>query len=239
MPRTGLPSFSDAVNLRFGDTALLFGAPWFLVLYPIYILTCLGLSFAALLRPAPVATHQGLAARSRARPWLLAANMLLVIVALLVTAIMAWVARTPGPAATNDLFARTLPLQSGSIPTADSARRLALGIAWADLVISALLTGVICCMGYALVQYEVFSGRALPRRALRRHWREALLLAAGYGIVVGATLAAGWRPVYSLLLTALLMTIFFALLGWRPLPPRLPLCAGCSPLLSARTWSKS
>lgn len=68
-----------------------------------------------------------------------------------------------------------------------------------------------------LVQYEVFSGRVLPRHALRRHWRAAWLLAAGYSIAVGAALAADWKPVYSLLLTALLMTIFFALLGWRTL----------------------
>jgi signal transduction histidine kinase len=211
----GLPSFSDAVSLRFVGAATIFGAPWFLVLYPVYILACLALSFDALLRPAPAPTRQGASARSRARPWLLTANSLMMVVATLVAAIMVWVARTPGPAPTNELFSRQLPaLQSWTAGT-DSARRLALGIAWIDLLVSALLVGVIFCISYALVQYEVFSGRVLPRRALRRHWREAWLLAAGYGVVVGAALAAGWRPVYSLLLTALLMTLFFALLGWR------------------------
>ena len=176
------------------------------------------MSGTQLRRPAAAracADAPGAAARSRARPWLLTANTLLVIVAVLVAAIMLWVARTPGPAAANELLSRAAPVQAWWTGHADSARRLALGIAWADLAISALLAGVIFCMGFALVQYEVFSGRVLPRRALRRHWREALLLAAGYGVVVGATLAAGWRPVYSLLLTALLMTLFFALLGWR------------------------
>ncbi len=211
----GLPSFLDAVNLRFGATATLFGAPWFLVLYPAYILVCVALSFDALLRPAPAPSKQSTAARRRARPWLLTANALLVVVGGLVALLLIWVARTPSPAAANELFSRTpFPLDPWTATT-DDARRLALAIAWTDLLVSALLAAVIFCMSYALVRYEVFSGRALPRRALRRHWRAALLLAVGYGVVVGATLAAGWRPVYSLLLTALLMTLFFALLGWR------------------------
>lgn len=217
----GLPSFLDAVNLRFGETATLFGAPWFLVLYPLYILACLGLVYAALGRMPPATTPQRAAARERARPWLLAANTVLVVVALLVATIMAWVARTAGPDPSlsgGARFGRHLPpmVEVWTAGT-DSVGRLALGIAWADLVISAALAGVIFCIGFALVQYEIFSGRPLPRRALRRQWHEALLLAAGYGIVVGAALAAGLRPVYSLLLTALLMTLFFALLGWRTL----------------------
>ncbi len=213
----GLPSFVDTVNLRFEGTLTFWGAPWFLVLYPLYMLVALALCFDALLRPAPAPTRYGAAGRSRARPWLLAANALLVLAGALVTAIMLWVARTPGPTATNELFRSALPSLAGWTADADAARRLALAITWADLLVSALLTGVIVCTSYALIQYEVFSGRVLPRHALRRHWREAWLLAAGYGIVVGAALAAGWRPVYSLLLTALLMTFFFALLGWRTL----------------------
>jgi signal transduction histidine kinase len=215
----GLPSFLDAVNLRFGESATLFGAPWFLVLYPLYILACLGLVYTALWRMPPATTPQRAAARERARPWLLVANTLLVVVALLVAAVMAWVARTADPLPSSGggaPFDRDLPAVAEVWTAgADSIGRLALGIAWADLAISAVLAGVIFCVGYALVQYEIFSGRPLPRRALRRQWHEALLLAAGYGVVVGATLAAGWRPVYSLLLTALLMTLFFALLGWR------------------------
>ena len=211
----GIPSFLDAVNLRFQRTLTFWGAPWFLVLYPLYMLVSLALCFDALLRPAPAPTHYGAAGRSRARPWLLAANSLLVLAGALVTAIMLWVARTPGPTATNELFRSALPSLAGWTANADGARRLALAITWTDLLVSALLSGVIFCISYALVQYEVFSGRVLPRHALRRHWREAWLLAAGYGFVVGAALAAGWRPVYRLLLTALLMTLFFALLGWR------------------------
>ncbi len=211
----GLPTFADAVTLRFDRTTTFMGAPWFLVLYPVYILACLGLVFDALLRPAPAPTRQSATARSRARPWLLAANTLLLLVGALVALIMAWVARTPAPAAAADLFGAALSSLDMWAIDPDSTHSLALGIAWTDLLVSALLAGVVGCISYALVQYEVFSGRTLPRRALRQHWRAAWLLAAGYGIGVGAALAAGWRPVYSLLLTALLMTLFFALLGWR------------------------
>lgn len=211
------PSFLDAVNLRFGGAVSFWGVPWFLVLYPLYMLAALALSFDVLLRPPSAPTRYSASALSRARPWLLAANTLLLAVGTLVTAIMLWVARTPGPTATNELFRDALPLLAVWTADADAARRLALAITWTDLLVSALLSGVIFCISYALVQYEVFSGRVLPRHALRRHWREAWLLGIGYGITVGAALAAGWRPVYSLLLTALLMTIFFALLGWRTL----------------------
>ena len=92
---------------------------------------------------------------------------------------------------------------------------LAYGAAWFDLAISGLIVGVNILIGQALVHYEVFSGRVLPRRELRRQWRNGLVLAAGYAIVVGAALAVGLLPIYSLLLTALLMMLFYALLGWR------------------------
>ena len=42
-----------------------------------------------------------------------------------------------------------------------------------------------------------------------------MALAAGYGVLLGGALAFGLDPVYAVLLTALLMTMFFALLGWR------------------------
>jgi signal transduction histidine kinase len=66
-----------------------------------------------------------------------------------------------------------------------------------------------------VVAYEVFTGKTLPRHGLRRYWRNAMILAAGYGVVVGLILTIQLRPIYSLLLTALLMTVFYALLSWR------------------------
>jgi signal transduction histidine kinase len=89
------------------------------------------------------------------------------------------------------------------------------GAAWFDLAISMLLAAAIVMIGQALVQYEIFSGRTLPRRELRRQWSYALVLAGGYGLIVGGSLAYGLRPIYALLLSAILMVAVFALAGWR------------------------
>ena len=56
-------------------------------------------------------------------------------------------------------------------------------------------------VGQAIVAYEIFTGKTLPRRGSRRQWGRALLLAP--------------VPVTVILLATLLMTVFFALLGWR------------------------
>ncbi|MCA9872323.1 MAG: hypothetical protein KC441_01675, partial [Anaerolineales bacterium] len=45
-------------------------------------------------------------------------------------------------------------------------------------------------------------------------WRSAIILAAGYSLVVGAAFAIQLRYIYILLLTAVLMTLFFALFAW-------------------------
>ena len=84
-----------------------------------------------------------------------------------------------------------------------------------DLVISLLIAGVTVSLGQAITAYELFTGKALPRQGLARQWKRALVLAAGYGVVMGGALVWGLRPVYAALLTALLMTAFFALLSWR------------------------
>ena len=46
------------------------------------------------------------------------------------------------------------------------------------------------------------------------------MLAAGYGIAIGGTIAIQLRPLYSLLLTAMLMTFFFAMVSWRTFTER-------------------
>jgi hypothetical protein len=81
-----------------------------------------------------------------------------------------------------------------------------------DLLVSSLLAVTIVVLGRAVVAYEIFTGKTLPRRGLWRQWALAVLLSAGYGLVVGWALTAGLRPVYGVLLSAVMMTLFFALL---------------------------
>ena len=88
-------------------------------------------------------------------------------------------------------------------------------IAAFDLVIALLIAMVAFLLGQAMTRYELFMGKSLPRRELARHWKQAIALAAGYGVLLGGALVWGLEPVYAVLLTAGLMTVFFVLLGWR------------------------
>jgi signal transduction histidine kinase len=84
-----------------------------------------------------------------------------------------------------------------------------------DLVIAALIAVAILLVGQAIVSYEVFTGKSLPRRGLLRYWARLIVLATGYAVLVGAALTLPLRPVYSVLLSAMLMVAFYALIGWR------------------------
>jgi signal transduction histidine kinase len=92
---------------------------------------------------------------------------------------------------------------------------VALGVGWFDLIIASLIALAIVLLGRAIVSYELFTGKNLPRRGFFRHWQRAVILAAGYGGLMGLSLALQLHAVYSLLLTAVLMVAFFALLAWR------------------------
>ena len=170
------------------------GIPGALLAYPPFIVLCMGLAFDALRRPGPTARLMGAAARLRARPWLSAASLALLAVCLLVGFAELWVLMFSGARSMDDFLT-------------------VLGVL--DLVISALIALATLLLGQAIVAYEVFTGRILPRRGLARYWRNALLLAGGYSLMVGGSLAVGYKPVYIVLLATVIITVFYALLGRR------------------------
>lgn len=167
--------------------------------YPLYTVLCMALALDALRHPGPAARVMGDLARNRARPWLAGTTFVLLLVALLV----GWAILTIVPAARYSAGLYYL------------TRETLLTIGWFDLAISSLIAAATILLGQAIVAYEVFTGKSLPRGGLRRHWRNAVILAAGYGVVVGWSLTTAIQPLYSLLLTTLLMTLFYALLSWR------------------------
>ncbi|MEM7346650.1 MAG: hypothetical protein AAF485_20600, partial [Chloroflexota bacterium] len=194
-----LPSFSQAAQLRFAATPAIIDLPLLLVTYPLYIILCVGLALNTL-RTYPLSSERlmGHQARQRARPWLIGTSLILLIVSLIVAGLIIWVLIT----ARQDIpFSRYMTM--------------GIAIAWFDLVISSLIVVAIVLVGQAIVAHEVFTGKVLPRQELQRQWRNAIILAVGYGIVVGWSLTAHLLPIYSLLLTTLLMTVFYALLSWR------------------------
>jgi signal transduction histidine kinase len=175
-----------------------FGIPVVSLAYPLYVLLCVILSLDVIGGPAAAGRLMGEAARARARPWLIAASLLLIAVGVLVAAVLVWIV--------------TETRMDGYYLITSAALAV---IGAFDLVISLLIAAVVLLLGQAMTAYELFTGKALPRQGLARQWRRAILLAAGYGGLMGGALAWGLEPVYAVLLTALLMTVFFALLSWR------------------------
>ncbi|MBK8900626.1 MAG: hypothetical protein IPM53_05540 [Anaerolineaceae bacterium] len=174
------------------------GIPLLAVGYSVYVLLCIGLSLDALRQPAVSRRVMGMVARRRAQPWLSAASLALLAVSLLVTGVMLWIVQ--------DVRQRTF---------LEIYLDAQLTISILDLLISCIIAVVIMLLGRAVVSYEVFTGKTLPRGGLKRQWRQALMLAGGYGIVIGWTVVVHFRPLYSLLLTTMLMTFFFAMISWR------------------------
>lgn len=197
-----LPSFWQIIQGDLSARPTVGNVAVIVLAYPVYIVLCILLSVDALRHPAPSARVMGDAARRRARPWLMGASGVLLLVSLLVALAMAWIAST-------------FRAFSYSLDTWRDVRTLTLTVAGFDLIIAALIGLAVLLLGQAIVAYEVFTGRTLPRRGLFRHWRSAVILAVGYGATVSLSFTLKQRPIYSLLLTTLLIVTFYALFSWR------------------------
>jgi signal transduction histidine kinase len=193
-----IPTFWQVTHLSLGATPSVGGVPILVLGYPAYIVLCIVLSLDALRRPGPSLRMMGELARRRSRPWLIAASAVLLLVSLLVGMVMMWIVLNARVGLISGLYTD-----------------MVITVAWFDLVIESLIGVAVVLLGQAIVSYEVFTGKTLPRRGLFRHWRSAVILAAGYGGVVGWSIVAQLRPVYSLLLTAILMVAFYALFSYR------------------------
>lgn len=193
-----LPTFSQAAQLNLSTQLQIGGLPLILLIYPLYILICIGLSLSALRYPMPSGRMMGDLARRRARPWLISASSMLLLVSFLVGGLIAW--------AINSAQRSVLLYDVAAVSNT-------VGL-W-DLVIELLITAAVFMVGQAIVAYEIFTGKTLPRGELRRHWFNAVLLAIGFGSVVSLTFALELRPIYSMIMATMLMIFFYALLGWR------------------------
>lgn len=191
-----VPSFTQILNLDLSSTPEIAGIPILLIVYALDIFLCVTLSLDALRRPAPSARMMGNLARSRARPWLIGTAILLLIVGALVGVVIAWAIESA---------------RNASVPI----YVMTFVVAWFDLIIAILLALAIIFVGQAVAFYELFTGKILPRRGLFRQWRSAVILAGGYGGVVGWALIAHLQAIYIVMLTTALMTIFYALFSWR------------------------
>lgn len=214
-----LPDLEKPPEARVDDYAAGMGlnVPLLIFGYPVYILLCIGLALDALLRPGPVTRFLGELARRRARPWLASASLVLMLVSLLVGGVLVW------------LFQLFILNRSLVIPA-----ELVTRLAWYDLLIETLIGASVLLMGQAVVSYEVFTGRSLPRRGLLRQWQNAITLAADVSIVVAAILIFQVPAVYGLLLMVVLLTVFYALFAWRNFTEREQLAGKLRPFVASQ-----
>jgi signal transduction histidine kinase len=190
-----LPSLGDLADDRLAAAPEISGIPVLILAYPLFTMLCMGLSIDALRHPETSGRLLGELARERARRWLTATSLVLLGVSLLVGWVMVWIVNNSW----QGIFQSPLSMIVG----------------WFDLLIAGLIAVSILLLGQAVVSYEVFTGKILPRRGLARYWRRAVILAAGFSLLASASLVMGLRPIYTLLLSAVIMITFFALLGWR------------------------
>lgn len=184
------------------ENSLLPGA---ILLYPVYSLLCFGLSLDALRRPATSERMMGEVARRRARPWLVATALALLTASFLVLGTLVWLLNSSRFNVQGSTGEMVTFFEPGTLNS----------LAWLDVTIAGLVAVATLLLGQAVTSYEIFTGRALPRRGLARHWRSAIILAAGYSVVVGGSLALQMHLIYGLLLATSLMVAFYALFSWR------------------------
>lgn len=211
-----LPSFDQTLRLDLSASPSWMGVPLLILFYPLYILACIGLALDALLRPGPTIRMMGHMARRRARPWLAGASIVLFLVGLLVGAILWWFALTSSQHTYNLGLVRTM--------------------AWADLLIAMLIAIAVTLTGQAIVSYEVFTGKTLPRRGLLRYYHRALILALGYSAAVGLSVTLDKPPIYNLLLSTCLMVLFYALLSWRSYAERERFISDLRPFIASQQF---
>jgi hypothetical protein len=106
-----LPSYWQVAQLDLSAAPSVGGVPLLILVYPLYILLCIGLSLDALRHPGPSGRVMGDLARQRARPWLMAASVVLLLVSLLVAWVMLWIVLTARLARTGSRLVRDLHRQ--------------------------------------------------------------------------------------------------------------------------------
>ncbi|MEM7031510.1 MAG: hypothetical protein AAF629_18255, partial [Chloroflexota bacterium] len=212
-----LPSYTQVASLRLSDTPTVGNIPLLIIAYPIFIVLCIVLSLDALRYPAPTQRVMGEMARRRAWPWLIAASLVLLVVSLLVGWIMFWIIWVARQQELGEIY-----------------YSVHLLVTWFDLIISTLIAVAVILVGRAVVSYEVFTGRTLPRRGFFRHWRNVVILAAGYGFVGGGSLTFELRPIYSLMLITVSVAPFYAIFSWRSYAERKGYIAQLRPFVASQ-----
>jgi signal transduction histidine kinase len=195
-----LPSYNDVAMLRLNSTLMLGDVPLMFIAFPLFMVLCILMSIDALLHPSGERDEVQQLGWQRARGWLLGTAYMLLGVSLLVITFIAGVV----------IISRLRIISLLDI----------FMIGMFDLMLSVMIAGASILVGQAVVSYEVFTGKIFPRQGFFHDWRNIILLAAGYAVVIGWGLVLQLRPVYVLMLVTLLMVVYMALSSWRSFAKR-------------------
>lgn len=172
--------------------------PLLALIYALLVIGCVGMALDILLFPAPASRLMGDLARRRARPWLIATSLVLLAVSLL----LGWMLLRVAPG-WFDASPRHIP------------RAIWHTLVGSDLLITLGVSLAVLLLGKAITAYELFTGTTLPRGGMRSQWRHVVMIAVAFGATIAATLVSQVPSIYILLLTTVLLTVFYALQHWR------------------------
>lgn len=170
--------------------------------YPAFLVLCTATALLALAHPAPSGQWQREASRRRAWPYLFASSIVQLLVSLAVAGALLYFGVMGAFNAANNAFYNTV----GSVAK------------WLDATDFALCVGIaiaVMLLGKAVVSFEIFTGKILPRRGFWRQWRAVVLLAAIYAGLVATSMGFEMRGIYPLLLSTTLLGTFLAIFSHR------------------------
>jgi signal transduction histidine kinase len=194
-----LADISSDANLLVERLPSVGNIPLISLAYPLYILLCIGLGLDALLRPVPSGRVMGDFARRRARPWLASASLVMLLVSLLVGAVIVWLLET----------SRSIPSIASLIVT------ISTPLSAVDLLLAALIMVAILLLGQAIVSYEIFTGKTLPRRGFLHLWRNTVILLGAICLLSAWEITRRTPQVFTVLAVLGLVAFSYTLFSWQ------------------------
>lgn len=185
--------------------------------FAVYILACLLMALDAVRKPEPSLRMMGNEARLRARPWLVGTSVIMLFVTLFVTAAILWILRN---------------LLDGFqfLAYIETYNRLALF----DFIIESLILGAVLMLGQATVSYELFTGKSLPRRMVRRQWNMILLFGLIFGLIISSLTYIDIPPLHGYLFISTLLMALTGLISRRVYVERTRLLHEMRPFISSQ-----
>lgn len=190
---------------------------FFSIAFALYIIVCLILALDVVRRPEPSIRMMGAEAHSRARPWLIGASIMMLFVTFLVTFAILWILRNLMDGFDFLLYQRTYNL-----------------LTVLDLIIQSLILMAVLMQGQAIVSYELFTGKSLPRRAIRSQWGIVLVTGLIAGLLISTLTFLQVPVLHGLLLGAILVFGGTAMLGKRTYVERTQMLHELRPFISSQ-----